>query len=405
MSLRSLIATFPREVWILLAGTVINRFGSFVLVFLMLYLTRQGYSPAEAGVAVAAYGIGAIAASFIGGQLADRIGRRRTIAVSMFGAAVSILVLSRMQALPAIVVWTTLVGLTAELYRPASSALLTDLTKPEDRVTAFAGYRLAVNFGTMIGPAVGGLLAESSFHWLFWGDALTCVIFGVIALTSLPDGRRAAPGAAPAPRFAIVRDPGFLIFLIASTAVAFIYAQTHSGYALEIASRGHPSRIYGMLLALNGLVVLALELPLSRWTGRMRRRPVIAVGWALIGLGFGLIPWGQGVPWLVLSMVVLTLGEILSAPVGAAYVSEVAPPDRRGRYMGAWTMTWGLGFVLGPSLGGNLFAWNPAALWGACLGLGAVAAFMVMMAPPARRHEDLPVPPPAASPPPGAPAG
>jgi MFS family permease len=243
-----------------------------------------------------------------------------------------------------------------------------------------------VNFGTMNGPVVGGLIAESSFTWLFIGDALTCVEFGIIALTRLPEGTQGASTHAPTPRLAIVRDPGFMIFLIASTAVAFMYAQSHSGFALEVAGRGLSSRVYGMLLALNAFLVLLFEMPLSAWTRRKRRRPVIAVGWALIGLGFGLTPWGHGVAWLALTVTIWTLGEILSAPVGAAYVSEVAPDHMRGRYMGTWTMTWGLGFVLGPSLGGQLFAWHPTALWGVCLGLGAVAAMLMMMAPPARRH-------------------
>jgi MFS family permease len=388
MPLRSLIATFPREVWILFAGTMLNRFGSFVLVFLILYLTRRGFTPGEAGFAVASYGIGGMAASILGGWLADRIGRRRTIALSMFSAAATILMLGRAQSLAEIVVWTVLMGLTAESYRPASAALLTDLTRPDQRVTVFAGYRLAINFGAMIGPAVGGLIAEASFAWLFVGDAITCALFGVIALVALPDGAhgRAAP-AADHPRHSILRDNGFMVFLIASTAVAFMYAQSHSGFALEVSGRGEPNRVYGLLLALNAFLVLLLELPLSRWTRTRRRRPMIALGWALIGLGFGLTPWGAGVPWLTLTVLIWTLGEIISAPVGAAYVADVAPDHMRGRYMGAWTMTWGLGYVLGPSLGGWLFGIGPHALWGACLGLGAVAATMVMLAPPSRRPE------------------
>jgi MFS family permease len=386
MSLRSLGATFPREVWILFAGSMINRFGSFVLVFLILYLSKQGFSPAQAGFAVASYGIGSMGASFVGGHLADRIGRRRTIALSMFSAAVSILMLGRAHTLPEIVAWTTLMGLTAELYRPASAALLTDLTKPAERVTVFAGYRLAINFGAMIGPAVGGLIAEASFAWLFIGDAITCCLFGIVALTSLPEGTYSKQPADPAlPKVSMLRDPGFMVFLVASTAVAFMYAQAHSGFALEVSGRGLPNRVYGLLVALNAFLVLLLELPLSRWTRTKRRRPMIALGWGLIGLGFGLTPWVGGVAWLAFTVLIWTLGEIVSAPVGSAYVSDIAPDHMRGRYMGAWTMTWGLGYVLGPSLGGQLFSWSPYALWGTCLGLGMISATMVMFTPPSQR--------------------
>jgi len=160
-----------------------------ISVFLILYLTRSGYSAAQAGVAVGAYGIGAILASLIGGFLADRIGRRGTIALSMLTAAVAILALERARSFTAILVFTAFTGLTAEAYRPAASALLGDLVEPARRVTAFAWYRLAINVGAALGPIAGGWIAERSFRWLFWGDALTCALYGLLALVALPPTR------------------------------------------------------------------------------------------------------------------------------------------------------------------------------------------------------------------------
>src|SRR5438552_7277739 len=216
---------FPRPVWLLFIGTLINRFGGFVLVFLILYLTRSGFSPAQAGLAVGSYGLGAILASVIGGHLADRIGRRRTIALSMFTAAAAILALGRARTLGSILPLTALTGLTAEAYRPAASALLGDLVEPAQRVKAFAWYRLAINLGAAIGPMVGGWLAGRSFAWLFVGDALTCAIYGVIALATLPDithahvqateAAAAASKTGRAPR--LLGDLAFLRFLVASS--------------------------------------------------------------------------------------------------------------------------------------------------------------------------------------------
>jgi MFS family permease len=387
--LARVLAMFPREVWILFVGTAVNRFGNFVLVFLILYLTRSGYSPGQAGLAVAAYGVGGIGASLIGGQLADRFGRRNTIALSMFSGAGAILMLGGAETLPAIVTWTALMGLTAELYRPASSALLTDLTPPGDRVTAFAGYRLAINFGAMIGPAVGGLIAEASYRWLFIGDALTCVLFGIIALAALPDVRMPErPVHDKGAGGSILSDRPFLLFLIASTAAAFVYSQSHTGFALEVTDRGHSNAVYGMLLAANAFIVLLLEVPISRITRRQRRRPMIALGMLLLGVGFGLTPWGHGVPWLAFAVLIWTLGEIISAPVAGAYVSDIAPDHMRGRYHGAFTMTWSLGAILGPSLGGKLYGWTPLALWGACFGLCLAAAALVMSGRPSRVATD-----------------
>ena len=180
----------PRTIWVLLAGTFINRFGTFVLPFLVLYLRDLGYSAPQGGIAVAMYGVGGIAAVGIGGLLADRIGRRNSVALSMFGSAVATLALSQAHTLGTILPLTALVGLFAESYRPAASALIADHVPPERRVTAFALNRLAVNLGWALGPALGGIMASRSFIILFVADAATSAIYGVIALVALPHGVR-----------------------------------------------------------------------------------------------------------------------------------------------------------------------------------------------------------------------
>src|ERR1044071_3931661 len=140
-SLRAL----PRAAWVLFAGTFINRFGGFVVPFLTLYLTGQGHSVTAAGLAVSAYGVGNLFASLVGGHLADRLGRRETIVLSMFCAAAAMVLLSQAHALPAIVALTFVTGLVSEAYRPASSALLTDLVPAGQRLTAFAAPRGTFN--------------------------------------------------------------------------------------------------------------------------------------------------------------------------------------------------------------------------------------------------------------------
>src|ERR1043165_4339840 len=118
----------PRPVWILFAGVFLNKFGAFVIPFLSLYMTGRGFTIKQAGAAMGAYGLGHFIACFIGGHLADTIGRRKTIVLSMFSTAVLMLSLSFANSFATILILTALAGLTGELYRPASSALLTDLT-------------------------------------------------------------------------------------------------------------------------------------------------------------------------------------------------------------------------------------------------------------------------------------
>ena len=193
-TLRAGIRSLPGPVWILCAGSFVNRFGSFVAVFLILYLREKGYSIAEAGFIVSLYGAGNVVAAAVGGLVADRLGRRNAIAISMFSSAATLLALSQADEIVLIGALTVLAGLTGEMYRPASAALLADLVPAGQRLPAFALNRLAINLGFAAGPATAGLLADYSFTYLFVGDALTSLVFGALALAALPEGVRTRRG-------------------------------------------------------------------------------------------------------------------------------------------------------------------------------------------------------------------
>jgi MFS family permease len=381
-TLREGIRSLPRPVWILCAGTFVNRFGSFVAVFLVLYLRERGYSIPESGLVVSFYGIGNVVAAAVGGWVADRFGRRNALALSMFGSAATLLLLSQADSLPLIIVLTTLAGLTGEMYRPAAAALITDLTPAGERIPAFALNRLAINAGFAAGPAVAGLLAEHSFFLLFLGDALTSVAFGVICLTALPEGvrvRREDERRGEAIR-TMLHDRLFLFFLISSVLGAFVYFQSQTTFPLHVKASGLSDADYGLLISLNGLAIVLLELPLVAITQRFPYRPVLAFGSVLVGLGFALNAVANNVPELAFAVLVWTLGEIIYAPVASAYVADIAPEHLRGRYQGAWGLTWGLAFVLAPALGAAIFAWSPDALWLTCGLLGVLAALLLLEA-------------------------
>jgi MFS family permease len=385
-TLRQGIRTLPRPVWILCAGSFVNRFGSFVAVFLVLYLRSEGYSIAAAGLVVSFYGVGNVAAAGVGGWVADRLGRKNAIALSMFSSAATLMLLSQARWLPLIVVLTALAGLTGEMYRPASAALLTDLTPAGDRIPAFALNRLAINAGFAVGPATAGFLAEESFFLVFVGDALTSAVFGVIALVALPEGVRVRRGderRGEAIR-TIVRDHAFLLFLVSSVLGAFVYFQAQTTFPLHVRESGLTDSDYGLLISLNGLAIVFLELPIVAISRRFPYRPVLMLGSLLVGLGFALNAIANDLPALALTVLIWTLGEIVYAPVASAYVADLAPEHLRGRYQGAWGLTWGLAFVLAPGLGAAIFAWSPDGLWLTCGLLGLVAALLLLEARPRR---------------------
>ena len=394
-NLRLLIATLrglPRPVWILFGGTFINRFGSFVMPFLAIYMTREGFTAIQAGMAVSAYGAGHIFASMLGGHMADRIGRRHTIALSMFGSCGAMLALSRVHTLPLLLLFSFLVGLVGEIYRPAASALLGDLVTPEQRVAAFAMYRFAINLGFAVGPATAGFLADRSFFYVFAGDAVTSLLYGLVALFALPHGLRSSgkeEKSGEGLRVAL-RDRAFMYFLGATLCLTWIEFQVHSTLPLYIAHLGYSPRAYGLLLSINGVMIVTLELVLIAWLQRYPPQSMIALGYALTGIGVAMTGLAHGIPMLALSVVVWTLGEMVFAPVTGAFVTGLAPERYRGRYMGLWHSTFSVGMLLGPFLGSLIYARSPAALWLTCLLLGGVAAGLALVRPGVRAVEVAP---------------
>jgi len=378
-SLRENLRGLPRGAWILYFGTFLNKFGAFVLPFLAIYMTRLGYTSGQAGLAIGAYGVGTLAACFLGGWLADRLGRRKTIVLSMFSVAAVMLSLSQARSFPAIVALACLAGLTGELYRPASSALLADLVPSGRRVTAFAAYRLAFNAGWAFGPATAGLLAKHSFLWLFIGDAATSVLYGLVALFALPAGLRGARADnSLLETVRLVRhDHRFRQVLIASLAVGLVFVQVFSTMSLEITHSGFSASTYGAVISLNGLLVVLCELPLTTITKRFSARRVMALGYVLIGAGFASNLLERTMPLLVLTTCLFTFGEMVAMPVAGAYVADLAPADKRGLYMGTYGMVWALAFVFGPSLGLLIFAHSPVVLWTLCGLLGLVASSII----------------------------
>jgi MFS family permease len=372
----STVRSLTLPVWVLMIGTFVNTVGSFLMLFLTLYLTQKGISPYYAGVALGAWGVGRIVGAFIGGVIADRIGYRATMALSMLTTAAFIvaLIFAANDRNPWLVIAASLVAASVGgIWRPPAQAMITELTPMDRLVMVTAIYRLAFNAGMFVSPVLGAILSRISWDLLFWVEAGSSALFGVFILVALPSGSgRPAPSldepdkpaSAPSPAPAaettgylrVLADRTFALFLVALLLNAIVYIQAPSVLALHLNSLGYATTVFGALASLNALMVILLEVPLTKVTQRFEARTAIAVGMALTGIGLSFYSLPLGIAGFVLATVVWTMGEVTASPSMIAYPGLIAPPAMRGRYIAAATVASQAGYSIGPVVGTAVWA-------------------------------------------------
>lgn len=371
----------PRGMWVLFAVTLINRTGTMFLPFLVLYLTKsRGFSAVHAGLVLGVYGLGALCAAPLAGRLADRWGAVRVMKVSLLASGTLLIVYPFAKSAAAIAILSFVLSIAAEAFRPASLSIVAHLVPPDRRKSAFALSRLAVNLGMSVGPAAGGFLAAVSFPALFWVDGATSLLAGLtLAASSLVDVPRAAPPPGAIPRRVGLSDPALVWFLLAVFPVAIVFFQHESTMSLFfVRDLLIPTWVYGLLHTVNTLLIVFLEVPINLATYHWSHRRTLSLGSFLVAAGFGALALVHDVPGAALTVVLWTFGEMALLPGMAAYVADIAPQDRRGAYMGLYSMSFSAAFALGPWLGTELLErLGGRALWIAMFGLGMVSAAMM----------------------------
>lgn len=382
----------PRDVWILCGASLINRAGTMVLPFLVLYLTKAlGYSDARAGAIMAIYGGLSLVASPISGRLCDRYGARTVMRASLVASALVMLAFPLVKSFPAVIAATALLSVTGEMFRPANMTLLSELAEGPLRKPAFALARLAVNLGMSVGPAAGGFLAAVSFPALFIVDGVTALAASAVIIFALRPKPSAAPSSASGTGSAamsrsflgVFADRRLLFFFLLMLPPATIFFQHTSTMPLYIVrDLGLPETMIGLLFTVNTWLIVLVEVPLNAATARWPHRLALALGALLIGIGFGAIALATGPISLAVTSVIWTFGEMILFPGSSAYVADIAPPARRGEYMGVYSMSFGLCFTFAPPLGlAVLNRFGGRALWLGTLALGVVAAALMTRLP------------------------
>jgi len=378
------VSGLPAQFWWLWLSTLVNRLGAFVATFLALYLTAgRGYSASYAGLVAALYGLGGVVASVGAGVLTDRLGRRPTMLISRLCNAGSVLALAFVQHPVAIAAVACVVGMSNSASRPAVQAMMADVVAPEDRVRAFALNYWAINLGFAVASASAGFIARLGYQWLFFGESAMVLACALVVFAKLPETR---PVAGPSSETAsaadrsvslrtVLADGRFMTVVGLNLLLAALFQQGFVGLPIAMGQQGFSSSDFGTVIAVNGVLIVLLQVPVTRLLEHRAPARLLVGSALLVGTGFGLQAFAGSVGFYAVAIAVWTLGEIVNSPVQMGLVVRLSPVHGRGRYQGVYSLSWAVASLCAPLLSGSVIdRLGPATLWGLSALVGAAAA-------------------------------
>jgi len=372
---RSSYVGIPLNIWFLAAVNLVNRMGGMVISFITIYLTQQlHFDIREAGYVMGFFGAGAFAGAYLGGKLTDRVGYYLVQFWSLILNGLMLLALMLIHDFWPMCAAVFTLSLVSEIYRPANSVAIARYAEPETRTRSISLMRMAFNLGWTIAPAVGGLLAALSWHWLFWVDGLTCILAAFLLRHLLP-----ARAAIPAPEqddqgiqtavkeLSPYRDRRFLAFVFLTMIGALVFMQMLWTVPVFFKQTYHWDEAgIGLMVALNGLIVFLVEMPLIyRIEGRWPQLRFIRLGMILYGLSYLCFASSMSPLFAALLFILLiSLGEIFVMPFSTNFMYKRAGKGTQGQYSGLYMMAYSLANIIAPLMGTQIIAaWGYHTLW------------------------------------------
>lgn len=326
-----------------------------VIPFLTVYLLERGFTLAQAGTIMGAFGLGTILGSYVGGKLTDRFHFFHVQLYSLLLNGILFIVLGQMQTFTQLLVCIFVLSSLGESFRPANAAAIAAYSDENNRTRSYSLNRLAINLGWSIGPAVGGILAGINYHLLFWVDGLTCILASLMLYIFLQPGplpkkdrkeekRSGGPSA--------FRDKTFLKGMVYIFLVGFCFFQLFSILPVYYKSELNLTEAtIGWLLAMNGLIIVGVEMILVyKLESRGNMYEYMFAGAVLIGLSFLILNLSEMMAVVLLSVVMVTFGEMLLFPFINNFWVQRSHENNRGEYAAVFTMSFAVANVLAPTL-------------------------------------------------------
>lgn len=382
--LQTTIQKYPRQYWLMFWGLLLSTSGaSMIWPFLMIYVSKKLDLPlAQVATLMTINAISSVISSFLAGSIADRLGRKGVMLISLFADAFLFILLAGAETYLAFALLMALRGFANPLYRVGADAMLADLIPQEQRTEAYSIIRMINNAGIAIGPIAGGLLAARSYNLAFYAAATGMTLYGLLlAFFARETLVRGEHKAKPAPeRFGgydkVLSDMRFTPFIslmmfgwVTATLMWIIMPK----YAYD--NFGITENVYGPIPTTNALMVVFLQMFITMFTRKHPPLAMMALGMSLYAIANGLVSLSSSFWGFWLAMVVMSFGELIIVPPASTYVANIAPAEMRGRYMSIFGLTWAFGQGVGPVLGGLLNDnFGPRSIWIGGMTIGLLSA-------------------------------
>jgi len=379
---------YPGQFWLMAFGMLISTLGSSMIwPFLMIYVSETlTVSLSVVTSLMTLNSITNLIFAFISGPVVDRLGRKWVMVISLAGNGVCYILMSMATNLPAFAILMALRGAFNPLYQVGTDAMMADMIPSQKRSDGYSILRMSSNLGIALGPAIGGFVASASYTMAFYLAAVGLVTYSLLLLFKAKETLPDQSGIEKLQeRFGgygqILRDKPFiqfnLTFTLTTIAASMIWVLL-AVYAKQ--NYGVPENLYGFIPATNAIMVVTLQLFVTRWTKQRKPIQMIALGAFFYGLAAFMIGFGTSFWAFWFAMVVMTTGELLMVPTATTLSANLAPADKRGRYMSIHGMTWGVASGIGPLTGGILSdSISPHAPWFAAGGSGFISIFFYFL--------------------------
>ena len=381
---------FPSLFWTVVGVSFIDRIGGTLLFpFFALYITQKfEVGMTQAGILLGMSSLFGLIGSTVGGALTDKFGRKQLILFGLVFSAISTLTFGLVTEISILYPLMAVVGLLSNVAHPAHDAMIADVLPEKQRQEGFGILRVVGNLAWIIGPTIGGFLANIDFFYLFLVDAVISCIVAVIVFRAIPETKPEPHAHEQSETFlqslmgyrVALRDLAFMAFVVASMLMLLVYQQMYGTLSVFLRDNFdiNPSG-YGFLMTTSAITVVLFQF----WVSRLiKHRPpflMMAVGTAFYVVGFTLFGIVTTYILFALNIVIITIGEMIVMPMSQAIAANFAPEAMRGRYMAVFGLTWALPSTIGPGAAGYILDnYNPNLLWyigGVLCGLAVFAYY------------------------------